>query len=344
MISKKSRKVVAALLIGATMCASGTFAYFNYKADLSNLTNVADTAQSTLQIVNGHVEIAGKLANITAAESSSYWTYDIARVGATGALDAQTNGVTDQSPDITVGGTKLSDAADAINDNGVKRAKIGAAINGSVTLARPGDAIVLGASSTNALDGSFNDDAGIVIVNKSNITTKVGMRLNLAKDADSKTIAEQINAITALKNAGWKVYLKISGFTSPTTNPYATYTEIDPSNLVNSTFELGTLAPTKDITNGTDTSIKIQVRVELPRLTGNLKQDKDTSKLDDATTDLSFDIANLFEIVATQENNPGWTQAGTTPAEGEAFTNNKDTANEGVKDKDTNVADPNDKI
>ena len=48
MISKKSRKVVAALLIGATVCASGTFAYFKSKKDLTNIMDKNADAQNKL--------------------------------------------------------------------------------------------------------------------------------------------------------------------------------------------------------------------------------------------------------------------------------------------------------
>ena len=85
-------------------------------------------------------------------------------------------------------------------------------------------------------------------------------------------------------------------------------------------------------------AVKIQLRVELPLLTGNNKQDKDTTN-NGAEEFGALNILDLFEVVATQENNPGWTQAGTTPGANEKFTNTENTDGQ-VLDGPVDTADP----
>lgn len=53
----------------------------------------------------------------------------------------------------------------------------------------------------------------------------------------------------------------------------------------------------------------LTIRFELPLLTENKYQDKNTVSSD--AGDEGVDIRKLFTIVATQENNPGWNVDGT---------------------------------
>jgi len=378
MISKKSRKVVAALLIGATVCASGTFAYFNSKLNMDDIEGIGDNTYDKLAITNGHVEITGKMNGATAAAPlDSLWGYDVARVSTVNAISGTTDEMTKirkalgltstsgtvatldeikeddgyilkhRSTDIAnfvpesngtiqmTTATKLNYTNDSTTYGGttVTRANIGAPVLGPVAFARPGDAFVFGL----AKDGSNVEDAGLEIFNKSNITTKLGMRI---RNDGTTSIQNQIESLEA---AGWKFYLKITGLdatTNATMNTeYKDYREIDLADFARGDiYELVPIAPgtnaspVESSTNGTTTGVKIQIRVELPILTGNTMMDADTTGGN--ATDGAIDILNLFEIVATQENNPGWTQAGTTPATGTPFTNKTGT------DIDTATADP----
>lgn len=367
MISKKSRKVVAALLIGATICASGTFAYFNAKTDLKNIEGLADDAQKTLNITNGKIEITGKIAGIGDTDASSLWGYDVARVSTVNQMKdngdffnimektyafglAQQADTTmesinkayidaNRSPDIlgldsdptSTDITNKKNALDAAqtaynqnnseenknaleaaktaynqalanNTRGVaNRANIGDAVKSAITKARPGDAFVLGGAGN--VTGNITT-AGISIDNKSNLTTKIGIRLNKGKD-DGKATKAQLDAMNA---NGWKVYIKV---TNPLDSdkgiaPFAEWTE------VNST-SFGTLLD-NDLTCAVATvapgqaAPTIQMRVELPLTRTNTYQNKQTG--DGVVGSTDFDITNIFEIVATQENNPGWNEDG----------------------------------
>ena len=366
MISKKSRKVVAALLIGATVCASGTFAYFNAKTNLDSIEGLADDAQKTLNITNGKIEITGKIAGIGDTDASSLWGYDVARVSTLkqmedtafaglmadyGLTAASTMAMTstyisaNQSPDIlgladdeaalnTAAGelqTALDNwnalkanqtatesektAAKAAYDAklaayntakvGVRSAKnraaIGEAVAAEIVNARPGDAFVLGGAGN--VTGDITT-AGITIDNKSNLTTKIGIRLNKGNDDGAATKAQ----LDAMNANGWKVYIKV---TNPLDSdagivPFAEWTEVD-----STTF--GTLAD-DDLTCLVSTvapgqaAPTIQMRVELPLTRVNDYQEKQTG--DGVVGSTDFDLTNLFEIVATQENNPGWNEDG----------------------------------
>lgn len=398
MISKKSRKVVAALLIGATVCASGTFAYFNSKADLTNIDGVEDDAVQKLAITNGKVKISGKMATASISGLDSMWSYSVAAVSseklynelsATSASDAQKNALktalvlsdtgaadanfinTHRSPDISYGTitrvnkgtdpdtgatiykdeitsqTKLN--SDTTGKGGISRAVIGAPVGEYAILARPGDAFALGTEGVGA-DGLDDTNTGLIIVNESNLTTKLGMRLNIS-EADA-TKAQQQAALDALKNIGAKVYVKVTSLAKDalgnkidtTPNTLDEWTEFSLSDFLDGnkpkTYQILNMAG--DV-NGTATdAFKVDFRVELPLMTGNLKQGLSSLKAADGTTVAPFEITNMFEFVATQENNPGWTQAGTDPAAGKAFTNTGNATGEGVADEDVDVADPND--
>lgn len=410
MISKKSRKVVAALLIGATICASGTFAYFNARTDLKNVEGLADNAQKTLNITNGKIEISGKMAGSEGGDLSSLWGYDVARVSTIKSLINDTNGNfskeitknfgfnstnvllegkynlkafnttllnnntepasnypnyvdTNRSLDIvglandggdtdgsvTTAKNAYLDAKNAyenrtddtdeaalktamenaqkayqaaiaknVRDN---RAAIGEGVVSAINKARPGDAFVLG-----GVDGVDIDKAGIEIDNKSNLTTKIGIRFN-TKNSDVKATQDQIKAMNA---NGWKVYVKVVDPTdtdSKGISPFAEWTEIDWENInADNDFvcKVATVKPGQ-------AAPKLQMRVELPLDTVNYYQDRSTGNgIEGLPTE--FDIANMFEIIATQENNPGWAEDGTTPT-GDAGITPSETTKVPVGDK-----------
>ena len=50
----------------------------------------------------------------------------------------------------------------------------------------------------------------------------------------------------------------------------------------------------------------VDVRLELPLATGNTYQNKAVA----TNAEQGFDISKIFEIRATQENNPGWNEDG----------------------------------
>lgn len=351
MISKKSRKVVAALLIGATVCASGTFAYFNQKIDLSKISSVKDGTDQTLQITNGKIEISAKFAGTNATDLANVWTYDVAKVSTAKELIksdstklsdlkarlATTATVADKTadnfqiaetvkniaddanyilkhrtPDLNVvnvsdagatTGTSKFDTADYSKEvNDIDRLKIGTKIPSKVTFARPGDAFVLG-----YVDGTTTpEDAGIEIVNKSNLTTKIGVGLNPGKKGDYAEVKAEIAKLNA---NGWRAYIRIiDATTKKGIGDYGDWTEITDavSKTSDKICEVATVAP------NTGVNPLIQLRVELPLLTDNSKQDLTTGQSTTDGTAGTFDITSLFEIVATQENNPGWNQLGSS--------------------------------
>lgn len=350
MISKKSRKVVAALLIGATVCASGTFAYFNQKIDLSDISSVADGTNQTLQITNGKIDISAKFAGTEATNLQNVWVYDVAKVSTANELinsdstkltdlkaqlktsatvaDARGNNaqiadtvknIADDStymlkhrtPDLKVmtstdnGATYNTSAFDSANydtDGTVSRLKIGTKVPSKVTFARPGDAFVLGYVD----DKTTPENAGVEIVNKSNLTTKIGVGLNPGANGDYAEVKAEVAKLNA---NGWKVYVRVvDAGTKAGIGTYADWKEIT-NGLGTSTdgiCEVATVAPESGV------NPLIQLRVELPLLSGNKYQDLTTGQAASDGTKGTFDITSLFEIVATQENNPGWNQDGST--------------------------------
>lgn len=357
MISKKSRKVVAALLIGATVCASGTFAYFNQKIDLSDISSVADGTDQTLQITNGKIEISAKFAGTDAINLTNVWAYDVAKVSTAdevkkaaiagtlidlktrlgialdtdfSSVDASTEManlvgiikddttyiVKHRTPDLKKSGTDTNgdpttvsfDAEDLETISNVSRLKIGTKIPSKVLNARPGDAFVLG-----YVDGTTKpEDAGVEIVNNSNLTTKIGVGLNPGAAGDYAEVKAEVARLNA---NGWKVYVRVvDAGTKVGIGTYADWKEITNGlgTATDGICEVATVAP------GTGVNPLIQLRVELPLLTNNKYQDLttgETGKDADGNklgTPGTFDITNLFEIVATQENNPGWNQNGST--------------------------------
>ena len=410
MISKKSRKVIAAVLIGATVCASGTFAYFNSVLDLNKgLTQTG--LNKTLEITNGHVEITGQIGGEALADVTNLWYYDVSSKSAVEDLQkyAETNiyntnstgSIVDQSastsvqdtllanlktklaslgfdysvttatkmsdltvanlvttafvnnhlsPDFTVNTTKVansvsttkcvyngkiydmdattgtskkSDLVKAINkDKGsnivsetenlavIKANALaaglsisdysvvaqGTAINpGAISLARPGDAIGLG-----SIDGSGKVQ-GLKIVNDSNITTKVDVRLktNAKGDIDQSVI----DGIQGLADAGWVLYVNDARFDFSSYLGASGTIEAAVANLQTELINNSAVyAP------GTS-EIMLNVKLELPLMTGNYYQDANSKG--GTSHDVLFDVTKLFDIVATQENNPGVNEDGT---------------------------------
>lgn len=309
MISKKSRKVVAALLIGATVCASGTFAYFNSKVDLGQLAANNAGTQKTLDITNGKVKISGNIGGTGIANLDKVWTYDVARLSTADEVAAlyktdlsvsgagkikQINADEDvaayitknQSPDILgVGG---------INANRTTRAAIGDAVTGKITLARPGDAFVLGTAISSGADAS----TGLEVLNESTLTTKVNI---VVKDDASKNAATA--ELTKLFAGGWKLYAAID--TKKATD--AAYTDNAYKEIITIDDVIG-LAPT---TLAPGESVKIRLRVELPLVTDNSKQDPTKTKNNAETVaPTEVDLMKLFDIKITQENNPGYSVDG----------------------------------
>lgn len=366
MISKKSRKVVAALLIGATVCASGTFAYFNSKTDLNNIMDKNAGAQNTLNITNGHVEIDGKIETAAIGGVNSNWTYDVARIAGYGALDAATFEAKNRSMDITGvgynGASKIAEAWEDLNttypdgtSKTTNRVKIGAPVTGVITNARPGDAVVLGVATAGVASDATNvDGSGLTFLNKSNITTNI--KIDVQRDASGKILDSVLDEFAKLSKAGWimringQVYdLSSAGY--PDLNKPASYDVV----LTDANFatyypaaaslaEAQTLQTTEK--NAYDNSktdfaaiiegivktvyavepataaeiaaggaeldqaaFGLTIRFELPLLTENKYQDKNTVSAD--AGDEGIDIRNLFTVVATQENNPGWNVDGT---------------------------------
>ncbi len=321
MISKKSRKVVAALLIGATVCASGTFAYFNSVDKLDTL--FANKDKAALDITNGKVKITGKINGVQSA--TQVWAYDVSRlselndpglndtakaaIGFTATTQAAALSMTSDSTYVqkNVSPDILGLASDG--SRSTTKAAVGDYVTGSITKARPGDAFVLG--------GLVNDgtNGGIIVVNESNLTTKIGIvpTTGTSGDVDATTGTEGAKKqLKALKDAGWKLYMRIiridkdgnelqdDGTVASTPTEYTEYTETNIDTIV------GGLT-LKDVKPGQ--SVRINVRVELPLGTTNSYQEKTTSSTELAD---GFDLSKLFDVVVTQENNPGWNQDGTS--------------------------------
>lgn len=215
------------------------------------------------------------------------WVYDIVRDSHTGDEDTQTmkDGVTpfvdgNRSPDIVLGTKTVATNGSLVN--GLKRMDIGTEVDGEIKNARPGDAIVMGGKGT---------DSGLKVTNNSNLTVKVKLTL---KDSNS------INELTKLTTAGWQLWVGGKLIDTSDLSSEAAFAAKIPT--------LATLAP------GTSTDEAKSVRLELPLETDNNYQSKsaDPSIPQDEkivkVTD--FNINNLFRIVATQENNPGWKENG----------------------------------
>ncbi|MDY4619480.1 MAG: hypothetical protein SO484_05725 [Bacilli bacterium] len=320
MISKKSRKVVAVLLIGATVCASGTFAYFNSKVDLNNLGGTVTDDAKKLDISNGKVKITGKIGGSELASLTKVWSYDVARLSTADTLaNRYKKSSTDDiivrtgSDDTGYSIAKLSDQAVAdyvnvnkspditgvgkVTSNRAQKAEVGDAVTGKITLARPGDAFVLG--SVKASGEETDTETGLEVVNESTLTTKVNIIASESNDVTAAT-----TELNRLFKGGWQLYVAIDTKESGSTSTYTT----NAYKLITSVSELQKLAPTS-LKPGQ--SFKVRMRVELPLITNNAYQDPTKTKGDQGDAITAVDLMKLFDIKVTQENNPGFSVDGT---------------------------------
>lgn len=122
--------------------------------------------------------------------------------------------------------------------------------------------------------GENGEEAGLVLKNESNLTVK--MQLVVKNDEAAKA------ELAKLTDAGWVLYVND--------------VEVDLENT--SAVDLGIVA------KGAEKNV--DVRFELPLKAGNEYQNDSTS----TTADGGFDLNNIVELQATQENNPGWAEDG----------------------------------
>jgi len=320
MISKKSRKVVAALLIGATVCASGTFAYFNSTVDMGKIGKNGSAIQS-LDITNGRIYVSASFKGQASADLKD-WSYDVARLSTINALKTVENGglalgsardqlqatfndenyiKMNQSPDITGFGTETSENEVVTNDSKntvykeIKRMDIGAPLTNTITKARPGDAIVLGDASTIPDKNSYSGTkTGITVTNDSNITCKARIVFENPTDGSADVVKE----LTGLKEAGWVMYLN--------------GTEIDFSDISadsKGVDQINDILEAQATNLAAGTSQTIDIRFELPLLRDNEYQNKTNTA---AATGQAFNLSKILQITVTQENNPGWNNDGTS--------------------------------
>ena len=153
--------------------------------------------------------------------------------------------------------------------NGIPRVEVGAALPTTINYTRPGDAIVLGVPNEAG-------QIGLVVTNSSKLTVK--MQLVVKDDENAQAM------IGAMNDAGWEFYVNgekmgIAG---------------------GEIIGLGVVSPETTLDRAVD------IRFELPLLTGNNKQNLKNVN----NTVKSLNLSDIFEIQATQENNPGWNQDG----------------------------------
>lgn len=273
------KKKVIVLILGIIMIVgiATSFAYFTNKTN--NITDSKGNDLQKIQITNGKVEVTAQATNDGTAVND--WSYDVVRKS-NAALPIEDSY---ESEDKYTAALKEYERKNANPDitgvakktydgetSGLERATIGASFTDTnIQYTRPGDAIVLGTTNT---DGQ----TGLLITNNSNLTIKA--QLNVVNDEVATT------EITKLNNAGWKLYVND--------------TEVNMGNLATGAqVDLATLASSK--------SQLVSVRLELPLTTGNAYQGAG----DGTKTITDLNISNLFEIRATQENNPGWNEDGT---------------------------------
>lgn len=147
------------------------------------------------------------------------------------------------------------------------RAQIGSPLPQVIKYTRPGDAIVLGTKNETG-------EIGLKIKNNSNLTIKA--QLNVLNDAAAQA------EVKKLTDAGWELYVD--------------------GNKVD--LKSGIKVNLASIAGGK--SQLVDVRLELPLVTGNTYQNKAVG----TNAEDGFDVSKIFEIRATQENNPGWNEDG----------------------------------
>lgn len=283
---KKKNRILIAGLMAIAVTGGSTYAYFTSQNDLSGNSGANNPLE--LEITNGKVEVTGVIGDGQAATPN--WTYDVAtKSGATDkdrSPDIDLNGDTtgkgwvNGTIDSTGNGTTSSEAADTT----IKRVTIGTPVTGAINYARPGDAFVLGGSATQS------DKKGLVVTNNSNLTVKVNVGIKSGATTGSGA-DECVTVIKALQDAGWKLYINDGEITDAKKTTIET--ALGASSLV--------LSP-----NATKT---IKIRLEFPLTQGNTYQNDGGSGHNGTIS--SFDISDLFEIKATQENNPKWDESGT---------------------------------
>lgn len=270
---EKKKRILISCLMALAVTASSSYAYFTKEDNIAG----SDTSTMGIKITNGQISISGSIKD---ADASTPWVYDVARVSGESLYDGASKKYNDltefikanRSPDITIGGTGPS-ATNGTQETGESfyRMNIGTKVNGDVTKARPGDAFVLG-----SFDSSGDFKGGLVIENKSNLRVKVKL---VPKDTSAQASLQE------LLNAGWKLYID--------SNPIS-LSDVTSSGFV---IDLGSIAASQV----TDAKV---IRLELPPTTDDNYENASIS------TSNGFDINNIFKIVATQENNPGWDKDG----------------------------------
>lgn len=265
------RKKKVIVLILGIIMIVGIATSFAYFTNKTN--NITDSKGETLQ----KIQITNGKVEVTAQATNdgtavNDWSYDVVRKSNSTLPTDATELAKYERTNASPDITGVAKKTYDGDTSGLERATIGASFTDTnIQYTRPGDAIVLGTTNT---DGQ----TGLLITNNSNITIKA--QLNVVNDEVATT------EITKLNNAGWKLYVND--------------TEVNMGNLATGAqVDLATLASSK--------SQLVSVRLELPLTTGNAYQGAG----DGTKTITDLNISNLFEIRATQENNPGWNEDGT---------------------------------
>lgn len=265
------RKKKVIVLILGIIMIVGIATSFAYFTNKTN--NITDSKGETLQ----KIQITNGKVEVTAQATNdgtavNDWSYDVVRKSNSTLPTDATELAKYERTNASPDITGVAKKTYDGETSGLERATIGASFTDTnIQYTRPGDAIVLGTTNT---DGQ----TGLLITNNSNLTIKA--QLNVVNDEVATT------EITKLNNAGWKLYVND--------------TEVNMGNLATGAqVDLATLASSK--------SQLVSVRLELPLTTGNAYQGAG----DGTKTITDLNISNLFEIRATQENNPGWNEDGT---------------------------------
>lgn len=265
------RKKKVIVLILGIIMIVGIATSFAYFTNKTN--NITDSKGETLQ----KIQITNGKVEVTAQATNdgtavNDWSYDVVRKSNSTLPTDATELAKYERNNASPDITGVAKKTYDGDTSGLERATIGASFTDTnIQYTRPGDAIVLGTTNSSG-------QTGLLITNNSNITIKA--QLNVVNDEVATT------EITKLNNAGWKLYVND--------------TEVNMGNLATGAqVDLATLASSK--------SQLVSVRLELPLTTGNAYQGAG----DGTKTITDLNISNLFEIRATQENNPGWNEDGT---------------------------------
>lgn len=265
------RKKKAIVLLLGLIMIIGIATSFAYFTNKTN--NITDSEGNDLQ----KIQITNGKVEVTAQATNdgtvvNDWSYDVVRKSNPTLPTDATELAKYERTNASPDITGVAKKTYDGETSGLERATIGASFTDTnIQYTRPGDAIVLGTTNTAG-------QTGLLITNNSNLTIKA--QLNVVNNEAATT------EITKLNNAGWKLYVN--------------NTEVNMENLASGAqVDLATLASSK--------SQLVSVRLELPLTTGNAYQGAG----DGTKTITDLNISNLFEIRATQENNPGWNEDGT---------------------------------